>query len=64
LDSGKRKNSRQDTGFDPLLEKHVPPKSWHGMRLIGKESGVWGRYICMTEVWDAGLSLKRSGNAG
>ena len=32
------------------------------MRLIGKESGVWGRYICMTEVWDAELSLKRSGN--
>lgn len=31
---------------------------------IGKESGVWGRYIRMTEVWDAGLSLKRSRNAG
>ena len=62
-DLGKHKNSRQDTGFDCYLGSMFHQNL--GMECgTGRESGMWGRYICMTEVWDAGLSLKRSRIAG
>ena len=62
-DSGKHKNFRQDTGFDRYLGSMFHQNLGMGCG-IGKESSVWGRYICMTEVWNAGLSLKRSRIAG
>ena len=62
-DPRKRKNTRQDTGFDRYLGSMFCQNL--GMECsIRKESSVWGRYICSTEVWDAGLSLKRSRIAG
>ena len=60
-DSGKHKNFRLDTGFDHYLGSMFRQNLGMGCG-IGKESSVWGSYICMTKVWDAGLSLKRSGN--
>lgn len=62
-DPGKRKNSRQDIGFDCYLGSMFCQNLGMGCS-IRKESSVWSRYICMTEVWDAGLSLKRSRIAG
>ena len=62
-DPGICKNSRQDTGFDRYLGSMFHQNLGMGCS-IRKESSVWGRYICTTVVWDAGLSLKRSRIAG
>ena len=59
-DPGICKNSRQDTGFDRYLGSMFHQNLGMGCS-IRKESSVWGRYICTTEVWDAGLSLKGAG---
>ena len=45
----------------PGLWKRDSPKSWQRMHSLGKKT-VFG--IEMTEVRDAGLSLKRRGSVG
>ena len=62
-------SERQETGFDHFL-RSMSAKILAWDVVLGKEA-MWDictyihlPYICMTEVWDAVLSLKRSRNAG